>query len=277
MKKLLTVALLLMVFQSRSQTFEGTLRWTMKMEFTDPKMKVEMAAAQKQQNDPKRQKEMKEMQEQMNDPEMKKMMESNPQMKAQMEKMMKMSQGGMDPNAMMPKGMIMKIKGDNSISMMEGGMMDGTEVLNVKDKLSVQIDRKNKTYTTLPQGKEGSSQANAIPPKVTKTSETMKILGYGCTKYIVEVMDGGKPSTQFFWTTTDIKDIDMKSLARQRSSRGGQTMYYEQIDGVPMKMEFKSPDGIMVMEVAEIKRESLNASDFTVPSDFKETKMPGMN
>ena len=45
-------------------------------------------------NDPATQAQMKEMQEKMNDPEFKAMMESNPQLKAQMEAAMKMMQGG---------------------------------------------------------------------------------------------------------------------------------------------------------------------------------------
>ena len=53
-----------------------------------------MAEAQKKMNDPATQAQMKEMQEKMNDPEFKAMMESNPQLKAQMEAAMKMMQGG---------------------------------------------------------------------------------------------------------------------------------------------------------------------------------------
>jgi hypothetical protein len=194
-------------------------------------------------------------------------------MKAQMENMMKMSQGG-DMNAMMPKGFTVKIKNQNTLTKMEGGMMDGQEVLHQKDKnQAIRIDRANKTYTILPSGApDDSHPAPAV--KVTKTVETAKILGYNCTKYIAEVSAGERPTTQVFWTTTDIKDFDLKSLAHQRMGQGA-SLFYEQIEGVPLKIEMSMPKGNMKMEATEIKRESIKAEDFIVPADYKEVKMPG--
>ena len=271
MKKMIIFSSLLFAFVSVcAQNFEGTVRWTMKMDITDPKMKAEMDEAQKKMNDPATQAQMKEMEAQMNDPEMKKMMAADPQMKAQMEAMMKQSKGG-GASSIMPSGMTMKIKGSDMVSVMEGGMTGTMEVLHAKDKPPVRIDRANKTFTTMPAGQEqGATQA---PAKITKTSETTKLLGYNCTKYLAEVTERGTPMTQIFWTTTDIKDMDMKALARQRAGQGGQPLFHEQIEGVPLKMEFASPQGNMIMEVTEIKREKLNDSDFQIPADFKEVKM----
>ena len=42
MKKIITAALLLIVMQAQSQTFEGTVKWSMKSEITDPKIKAQM-------------------------------------------------------------------------------------------------------------------------------------------------------------------------------------------------------------------------------------------
>ncbi len=272
MKKLAALALLFVVFESHSQGFEGTVKWSMKMEITDPKTKAKMEEAQKKMNDPATQAKMKEMQDKMNDPQFKAMMESNPQMKAQMESMMKMQAGG-DPNSMMPKGMIMKIKGNNTLTKMDGGMMDGMEVLHMKDKnQSVRLDHTNKTYTVMQGGEGQGGNPNAAAAKVTKTSETAKILGYTATKYLAEYTEAGTAVTQAYWTTTDIKDMDMKSLQSQRVGQGGRPMLPAGIDGVPLKIESSMKEGNMVMEVTEIKRESQNAADFTIPSDFKEVK-----
>jgi hypothetical protein len=52
----------------------------------------------------------------------------------------------------------------------------------------------------------------------------------------------------------------------------GQSMFGENLEGVPLRVESKSKEGIMIMEVTEIKRESLNAGDFTIPADYKETQ-----
>lgn len=271
-------ALAVLVFAAswlQAQTFEGTIRWAMKMEITDPKMKAEMEQAQLQLNDPETQQELKELQERMNDPEMKKMMESNPEMKAAMEVAMKSAaRGGASEgmNDIMPKGMTMKIKGDNMVSLMEGGMAGGMEVLHVKGKPATRVNRAEKTFSPMPEP-IGETPINKV--KVTKTAETSKILGYNCTKYNAEFTEKGTTVKQVLWSTTEIKDIDMKSLSRQRVGEGGQSFSYDQIDGVPLKMEFASPQGNMVMEATEIKREKIKDSDFRIPEDFKEVKMPG--
>jgi len=267
MKKIFTVVLVLAMSSAWAQTFEGTIKWSMKMDITDPAMKAKMDASQQKMNDPAQQERMKKMQEQMNDPKMKAMMDANPAMKAQMENMMKMQQGGGDPSAFMPKGMIMRIKDGNSLVTMDGGMMAG-DFLHTKDK-SVRLDRQAKTYSVLPTGEMPGQ--NRPKPTVAKTSETMKILGYNCTKYVSTMTEGDRVVTSNIWTTTDIKDIDIKAMARQRMGRG-QSMYSENMEGVPLRVESSTKEGNMIMEVTEIKRESLNAADFTIPADYTETQ-----
>ncbi len=105
--------------------------------------------------------------------------------------------------------------------------------------------------------------------KVTKTGETAKVLEYPCSKYIVDVTSKGHTITYFVWTTTAIKDFDLKALARQRMGNQ-ETNFYEKLEGVPLKTEMTSPQGKMTMEVAEIKKQSLPSSEFEIPSGFKE-------
>ena len=74
----------------------------------DAATKAQMDDAQKKMNDPETQAQIKELRDKMdNDPEFKKMMESNPAMKAQMEAMMKMSEGS-NLNSMIPTGFTVK-------------------------------------------------------------------------------------------------------------------------------------------------------------------------
>jgi hypothetical protein len=272
MKKLILFALALITFNAWSQGFEGTIKWSMKMEITDPALKAKMEAGQQKMNDPAQQAKMKEMEARMNDPQFKKMMEANPQLKSQMENVMKMQSGGGNMmDNMMPKGMTVKMKGGNSLTTMDGGMMT-SDILHQGDKnQTVMLDRKNKTYNIVPSGASAPGQGENIKPTVTKTPETATILNYTCTKYIVTIQERGQTVTSFVWATTDIKDIDFKALAKQRGGRG-QSIFYEGIEGVPLKMESTMPQGKMVMEVTEIKKESLSASDFTIPSDYTETK-----
>ena len=277
MKKTLILLLLLTVTFVHAQNFEGIINWTMKMEITDPQMKAQMDAAQKQMSDPATQAKMKEMQAKMEDPQFKAMMESNPQMKAQIENMLKAAQGG-NLNSMFPKGMQIRIKNSNSITKMDGGMMSNMEVLHLTDKnTTYRLDRENKTYSVMPQYTDKDKEKEKLDYKVTKTSETAKILGHTCTKYMVESTskdpDAKKYAmTQFFWTTTDIKGLDLKSLSKQRMGNSQQSLFYEQIEGIPLKMEINMPQGHMTMEATEIKKESQPASDFEVPAGYKEVK-----
>ncbi len=274
MKKLsMMVVLILMVITGRSQSFEGTIKWKMNMDITDPKTKAQLEDAKKQLNDPANQAKMKELQAKMNDPQMKAMMDANPQMKTQMEAAMKMMAGG-SVNSLIPTGMSIQVKGANSLTKMEGGIMDKSEVLYQGDKnQSVRIDHANKTYTPLATATKPESTTTANPPKVTKTSETKKILNYTCTKYIVESTDPkGKSAKQVFWTTKEI-DIDMKKLSQHRV-RDNQ-FFYENIEGVPLRIEMIIPEGNMTMEVTDVKKESLSASLFQIPSGYKEAKGMG--
>lgn len=269
MKNIMGFIMVLGALGVQAQSFEGTVRWSMSMEITDPQMKAQMAQAQQQMNDPEVQAQMKEMEAKMNDPEMKKMMEQNPQIKAAMEQAMKSAKGGgaADTNNMMPKGMTLKVQGAKMITLVEGGMADGMEMLYAEGQAPVRINRQNKTYSTMPEGSTGS----APEVNVTRAPQTMTILGYNCQKYLVEVKSEGQSMNQIMWTTTDIKDMDMKALSRQRSAQG-QPMFTDKVQGVPLRVEVSAPQGTMVMEVKEIKREKLNEADFKIPAGFKETK-----
>ena len=266
MKKITLFLFLLTCTIAGAQSFEGVMVWKMNMQM-DEATKAQMDAAQAKMNDPATQAQMKELKEKMNDPEFKKMMESNPQMKAQMEQMIKMAEGGGDMSSMLPKSLTIKIKDQNTLTKMEGGMMSNIEMLYLKNKnTTYKINREGKTYSVL----TGSDTMKLSNVKITKTSETAKILNYTCTKYVAESTLQGRPVQQIFWATTAIKDLDFRSMSRQRFGQGQQSMFYDKIEGVPLKIEMKSDQFGMTMEVTELKKQSLSASDFTVPKDYKQ-------
>lgn len=267
MKKLLSFIFAALSCAVVAQSFEGTIEWTITSEISDPALKAKMEEGQKQMNSPENQARMKEMQERMNDPKMKEMMAANPQMKAQMERAMQMASGG-GMNTMIPKKMIIKIKGDHMLSKMEGGM--DMEVLTVISKnLTYHLNRANKTYTVIPQTSP-TPEDQAPKSKVTKTGETIKILGYTCTKYIVETTMGEHTIKQVYWTTPEIHGLTMKTFANQRM--GGNQMYFEGLEGVPMKVEGGTPQMKMVMEMSEITKGSVSDADVSLPADFTEVK-----
>jgi hypothetical protein len=267
MKKILIALICFSSVVVRSQDFEGIITWKFSQEM-DAATKAKMDEAQKKMNDPATQAQMKEMREKMNDPEFKKMMESNPQMKAQLEQMLKMAESG-ETNSLMPKSMVLKIKGYNSLSMMEGGVLGNYEILSLKDKKSYKLDRKAKTYSVMPIAEDSGKFDNV---KITKTNETKTILNYPCIKYIAESTIQGQPFRQILWATTAIKGLDLKQLAQNNSGDSQQALFFEKIDGVPLRVEIKQPQFSMAIEAVSVERKSLPASDFSIPGDFKETK-----
>jgi hypothetical protein len=258
-----------------AQNFEGVIRWAFKNEITDPLTKQKMEQAQARMNDPKAQAQLNEMKQKMKDPQFQKMMEQNPQLKAQMEQIIAAQQSGGDMSSLMPKAFIIKSKGGNTITKIEGGMME-TEILYLKDKdQRYSIQRAAKTYFTLPKGQaKGDTVKSKV--KVTKTKETAKILNYNCTKYIVESTDSkNMVRTEYIWATPEIKDIDPKTFARASVGKG-QKITYDEIEGVPMRIILNTKEMNMTLEVAEIKRENLSSYDFVLPAGFSETKMSGL-
>lgn len=267
MKNLLSTCLVVLSVTLYAQDFEGVITWSIKTEIKDPKMKAQMEEAQKRMNDPAMQKQMKEMQAQMADPKFKAMMESNPQMKAQMEKMMNMANGG-GMESMMPKGMAVKIKNGNTVTIMEGGVLTG-EVLYLKEKESTyHIDRDSKTFSVL----GGGTNSNEMNATVTKMSGMEKVAGYNCQKYKVDLQEKGKAVTQYVWATNEIKGLDMRGIYNQGIKGNSKPVFYQEIEGVPLKVEMNMPEMNMTMEASEVSKKPLPAGDFVIPSDFKEVK-----
>lgn len=266
MKSLLLAFFLLFSLKTVAQSFEGTITWSLRLDITDPEMKARMEEAKKQMQDPEK---IKEMKANLEDPQVKAMMEQNPQLKAQMEKALQMLQSG-DISSMIPKGMTVKVKDGHMLTKLDGGMMQN-EILSRKDKKETYIiDRENKTYSVSEPKDYGS---DSLDIEVTKTNEEVSILGYPCTKYRVEMSVSDNVITQEIWSTTELKGFDMSAMARQQQAAGNQhSQAFSKIEGVPLRVVVNSTQGVVTMEAAEVKRQSLSASEFEVPAGYKETK-----
>ena len=133
--------------------------------------------------------------------------------------------GGITMDSMMPKGVSLKIKGGSSLSVIEGGMTAG-EVLTLADKnVAYLIDRPSRTYSTLNQ-----NSAAALAPsgryKITKTGETTTILGYSCTKTLVEETGGrGAATTYTIWSTNAIAGANSKQFSQLKLTQGGDSSF----------------------------------------------------
>lgn len=252
--------------------FTGTVAWKTRVEITDPEMKKQMADAQAQMADPEMQAQMKAAQEAMNDPQMQAMLKANPQMREMMEKQMKAfsKPGAATGGDMFPKGFTLRVKGPRSLLRTEGGMAAG-DVLTLADKnVSYQIDRDARTYRQISAEAAKTTEAKETPFKVTQTKETASVLGYTCTKYLVESTDRDVPMAWSIWATEDIKGLDASSLRRMRMGQSAGPDFFSKINGVPLKIDATMPQMKMFMEATSVKAESLPDSLFALPAGFKE-------
>lgn len=248
MKKLIFFFAILITGTVVAQDFEGTIRWKFDMKM-DPAMQAQM------------QQSLQMMQQQMNDPQMKAMMESNPQFKAQMEAMQKAASSG----SIAPDEMVVQVKGQDALTKIVGGVMEMEVLTKGAENKSYMLDRAAKTYIVADDSNDEDDNL-----KVTKTSETRDILGYKTTKYIVE--NPGDNSRQVIWATSQIK---LKSLNTKVGSQS--SLFYKDIDGLPLRMEVSAEGTNVVIEATEVKRGSLDATLFRVPAGYTETKaMNGM-
>ncbi|MBO9700560.1 MAG: DUF4412 domain-containing protein [Sporocytophaga sp.] len=274
-KELLLILFIFIAGTTFSQNFEGTIKWAMKIDLKNAQLKD---ANKGNGSAPQMDVEIKKLEDQMNEPEFKKQMEANPQLKSLMEENLNrlksmQAASGAGAGSFMPTSVLIKIKDGNNLIKMEGGMSDMMgEILYIKDKdQSYSIRRKNKTYSVLPKAPESKEKEPVV--KVTKTSETVKIIGYTCTKYIIQVTDHGKTINQAAWTTKEIKDFDPNALSKMNSSGSKEAKFYlSGVEGVPLKIESDNGEMKMVMEVTELKKTPLDGSLFLIPSDYKLVK-----
>lgn len=262
----------LCLLAARAAEFEGTLKWSLSAEVTDPEMKAKMAESQKQMADPAKLAEMKAM---MDNPQMKAMMEQNPQMKAAMEAQIKMAEdaasgkgGGDMITAMMPKSMTVRTKGGKSLMTSEGGAMPMEIITIAEPPAAYWIDRKAKTFSKLP-APDAKAEAGKMEHKVTKGTRSTKILGYTCEEYQIETTKDGTTLRGTLWATDDIPGLDPKTLSKMRF--GGQDAgYLDQVDGVPLKMEMSMPQMRLTMQATAVTPGTVPESAFVVPAGFAE-------
>jgi hypothetical protein len=257
-----------------AQEFEGTVTWKMQAEIADPALQAKLQSAQPRMASPEMQAKMQEAQAAMQNPEMQAMLAQNPQMRAMIERQMGAMKGpaaaaGEGGGGLFPRGFTLKTKGARVLVTVDGGMFP-SEVLSQADLGAVfQLNRAQQTYRRLPAERPAADGTAAH--KITRTAETAKILGYTCTRCMVESLRGPDKAAYSVWVTKEIKGLDPKRLKNLRVGREQGPNFMDQLDGIPMKMEVTTPEGRLTMEVASIKAETLPAGLFEVPAEFTES------
>jgi hypothetical protein len=87
----------------------------------------------------------------------------------------------------------------------------------------------------------------------------------------VQSSENGTKMTRHIWTTTEINDLDIKSILTQNRGAGPQ-WYFDNIEGFPLKFEIRTNETLFTMEMINMEKSSFPDSDFIIPDDFKEVK-----
>ena len=150
---------------------------------------------------------------------------------------------------------------------------NATQVMIMKEGKTFMIMPEQKIYMEFIKPDEEMTETKEPEVKVVKTDETQNILGYNCTKWIVNSKEGNTE----MWLASGIGQYMFvgNPMAHQEASwQEG----LENTDFFPLLIITKDKNGseIFRQEATEIKKESLSDDLFAVPEGYQKMSMPGM-
>jgi hypothetical protein len=258
--------------------FEGSAKWTVKIEYTDPVVLERKKQEASRLSDPAAMNQIYEMEQRMQqDPVVKAHMDSNSFMRVQMKRNLAkrkfiQEHPNEDPLTLFsPKAIIVRAKNKNYFLQMEGGAPFMYEnILYDSTGRKFSINAEDKVYAEYPFLETDSS---ALQSRIIKTKVSEKILTYKCKKYVVETVLNGKAIKQQVWVTKKVKPFH-PLLLNDLNLGGGKTgIDFTKIKGTPLKMILTNEETNIILTVTELKQEKTDASLFAVPKGYKEYQM----
>lgn len=112
--------------------------------------------------------------------------------------------------------------------------------------------------------------------KIEKTSETQKILGYNCTKYVVT----SKDTKTDVWATDELGTfMGLGAVGNPMGGRRAASAPWEQAltgkNFFPLRVVSESGKSPFRLEVTEVKKGTIPDSAFEPPADFRKFDMSG--
>jgi hypothetical protein len=101
---------------------------------------------------------------------------------------------------------------------------------------------------------------------LTRTTDTEKILGYSCTKYLITSADG-KTQQGEVWVTS-IEGLNPAQLSQYRSS-DLQISYFDKLNGIPLRSKVRFGTARFIIEATGIQVRKFEPSVFEVPAGYK--------
>ena len=184
-------------------------------------------------------------------------------------------QAGLEPRKdFFPKGITLTLKNGNARLSHQGGPLDGNVVLRLVGRPGHLQFNTNSPGTAWAFPPSTPTPAAIARIKITRTEETGSILGLPTRKYVVITQAFGpvKEMTITVWTTTALPGADAKLLMDLQLSQG-EAVYLPQIEGLPLKMEYRGPatEGLeFVLEADRVDRLQLADELFRIPVGYTE-------
>ncbi|MBM3403844.1 MAG: hypothetical protein FJY10_03010 [Bacteroidetes bacterium] len=179
----------------------------------------------------------------------------------------KISYPGLDLPAeqqgMLPKLLIVKIKGTKSRSEINTPMGDQIEITDYVAKTKVGlIDVMGQKYAVKTNKeaieKEMKEQGTAT---VQLTNETKEIAGYVCKKALININEDGVESTMTVYYTSEIGNKEANF----------DNAYFKDIDGALLEFQMKSPQFAMEFTATTVEKKTISSNEFVIPEGYKIT------
>lgn len=156
---------------------------------------------------------------------------------------------------------VLRIKGDNVYTKLISKREGQLEKLYLADSAhSYQIDHIKQRYVVMP-----SPPKELTEMKVKATSDTKKVFGHKCIKYVSEENKG---ESFVFWVAKDLTDINCKTIAEDLSF-----LPCKQIEGIPLMIDAKAPNGAYTLKVIEITPKKIPDAFFVLDTEYEIKKI----
>ena len=165
--------------------------------------------------------------------------------------------------SMMPTEMTMKVSPDKMITVIHSSMMDIKNVFDapaqvsntLMDMMGQKFNIKN-TAADLADQKKKAGLTMTVKP----TTETKTITGYNCKKAIMTVKSNQSAEQTFDVYFTDGFDISKFNFA----------LTLPEVDGLPLEFTMAQGPFSLKMTARSVKKENIAASEFVIPTDYKQ-------
>lgn len=163
-----------------------------------------------------------------------------------------------------------KVKGDKAIVELKmGGIPVQKMFIDGEKKEMYMLMEKEQKIAMKLKIDDDSKNNDKKQPKVTITKETKDILGYKCTKIIIQ---DDKKST-IAWVTKEL-NLDFSKLSG-KSKKGSNNEVLSK-HGFPLELEDKNEQGTVTMKASKIEKTTIDSSIFPDLSQYQVQDMPSM-